>query len=1023
MADSIMLGLTFDLANTVRMAIKGVRNRIRASRNLGALATRCEQTIEQANGAIEELPEDNATKVTLGHIRAEITTLGDLVVEVDAAREKAGENQGCCAAFMGGGEAQKAEKRLSDCEGRIREHLTMLVQAAQLQQHAHRSSSIVSNPSARKFWDRHFHDDREVNLEAFSEALEHECRKAGVVSDQQLSDGISVVRQLMGNGKRPVSVIKFSETFSHGTIEDAVAQLSLKAEKKKGNMLCEGIVLRMPDREVDGKVHLGLIVVQEGESLRGVRHAIKAHFLDATSEDSDSEADDSDDEYTSSEYEFLRSGRFTFFLKEGQVKVRRQQEKDLADPDVTKTVWVARDDEVRTKRTIEVDADEVKVEVAGAAAPPSAGQGGDDDDDDDDIGEDIAERILRTAKMQQASDLSLEEILTTPDIFKAFKLYCVKKATKKDVGTNEESIVFLRDVSVMKQIAADTSLTIEKRCESVYRSAQKIMDRFFDDSTPMQLSGVNAAAVTASTNMIWKTLSVTYKPDQAVASGQAEAATAVLSGIFDSTFAQMGMSLNVKLLPAFRKALGKSLSVSKSSSKAASKKKIRVVIIGGGYTGVVCMRYLDHMSSNADKFHVTLIDPKEYFEDVTSQPMSICTPGKDANDPSGYWFTSVVPYKSGLLTNGSIVHGFVTKINSSQRLVEVGSDGIVVPYDYLVIASGTNYRSNIKTDNASMDYRMKQMWAEQRTLKRCDSVCVIGGGLVGLEISGEIAEIFKDCKVTLVSRSNKVLSRAPDEMAHKSAMARFAELGVEVILEDPMVKIDESLGEVTLKSGRVIEADKIYNATGYVPNTEFVKTDAALAAKCLDSAGFIKTDKYLRVVGGDGRIFAGGDCVEDQWFHRYADLASGKERSAERTAHMAFLQGGQAMWNVERAALGQPETDLIYLDQSKMAYDAPLGLISMGPSGGVLVGVKAQVDFLSGMLTMTGQDATLLGDGPDEGKACYLCRGTTPVKRALTTFFMSVFTPNTPSEAWLGFMASLNNYPNFVDPTVPPPEA
>ena len=1010
MADTLMLGLTFDLANTVRQAIKGVRNRIRASRNLGALATRCEQTIEQANGAIEDLPDDNATKVTLSHIRTEIATLGDLVIEVDTAKEKAGDNQGCCAAFLGGGEAQKAEKRLGDCEGRIKEHLAMLVQAAQLQQHAHRSATIVSNPSARKFWDRHFRDDREVSLEAFSEALEHECRRAGVASDEQLNDGMSVVRQLMGNGKRPVSVIKFSETFSHGTIEDAVAQLSLKAEKQKSNMMCEGIVLRMPDRSVDGKVHLGLIVVQEGESLRGVRHAIKAHFLDAGAEDSDSEADSSDDEYTSSEYEFLRSGRFTFFLKEGQVKVRKQQEKELTGPDVVKTVWVARDDEVRTKRAIEVSADEVDVQVAGASGTPAVGG----DDDDDDIDDDLAERIMRAAKKQSASDMSLDDILLNEEMYKAFKLFCVKKASKKDVGANEESVVFLHDVSVMKQVAADNSLSIEKKCESVYRCAKKIMDRFFDDSTPMQLVGVNSAAVSMSTNMIWKTLSVTYQPDQAIRSGQADAASAVLSGIFDSTFAQMNMTLSLKLLPDFRKALGKTMSVSKSSTKAAAKNKIRVVVVGGGYAGPMVARFMDHAHPEADKFHVTLIDPKEYFEDVLAQPLAICTPGKDANDPDGYWFSSVTKYKGGIIKNGAVVHGYATKVNMAQRFVEVGSDGTVIPYDYLFISSGSHYKSNIKTDNASMDYRMKQMWAEQRAIKRADSVCVVGGGLVGLEIAGEIAEVFKDCKVTLVSRSTKFLTRTPDDSAHEAAMARCNELGIEVVLGDPMQRIDEALGEVILKSGRVIEVDKIYNATGYTPNTDFLKGDATL-----DAVGFIKTDKHLRVVGGGGRVFAGGDCVEDQWFHRYVKR-DGKEMKGERTGHMAFIHGAVGMWNVLRSALGQPDADLCYIEKSMMHLDAPVAFISMGPSRGVVVAEKPAVEGFKYFFPMLGLSEPVLDIYPDDGKSAFSNTGTTKMKRAVTTgILQKIFDGDTPNEAWLGICGMVNNYPNYVDPAVP----
>ena len=48
-----------------------------------------------------------------------------------------------------------------------------------------------------------------------------------------------------------------------------------------------------------------------------------------------------------------------------------------------------------------------------------------------------------------------------------------------------------------------------------------------------------------------------------------------------------------------------------------------MVILGGGDAGNTVAFDL----ARDDRFHVTLVDPKNYFEDVTAQPMLLCNPG------------------------------------------------------------------------------------------------------------------------------------------------------------------------------------------------------------------------------------------------------------------------------------------------------------------------------------------------------------------------------------------------------------
>ena len=55
-----------------------------------------------------------------------------------------------------------------------------------------------------------------------------------------------------------------------------------------------------------------------------------------------------------------------------------------------------------------------------------------------------------------------------------------------------------------------------------------------------------------------------------------------------------------------------------NGSSGSKTKKHRVVILGGGMAGALTAFSFD--SDPEERFHVTLVDPKNYFEDVTAGP-------------------------------------------------------------------------------------------------------------------------------------------------------------------------------------------------------------------------------------------------------------------------------------------------------------------------------------------------------------------------------------------------------------------
>ena len=163
---------------------------------------------------------------------------------------------------------------------------------------------------------------------------------------------------------------------------------------------------------------------------------------------------------------------------------------------------------------------------------------------------------------------------------------------------------------------------------------------------------------------------------------------------FDSSFAAVAGEV-AKPVRMLRKFLAKKQKV----VRPLGLNQIRVVVAGAGGVGSGIAKRLDAVPN----IHVTLCDPKEYYEDIVLMPH--CAADPDTNDR---WKGTVSKYTL-FVRNGRIVQGAVVGVNTTNKYIEVGPSKEVVPYDHLILAMGSNYPSAIKTNNASMDYRERQM--------------------------------------------------------------------------------------------------------------------------------------------------------------------------------------------------------------------------------------------------------------------------------------------------------------------------
>eukprot|EP00160_Parvularia_atlantis_P006187 Unigene1537_Nuclearia_a/m.4782 Unigene1537_Nuclearia_a/g.4782 ORF Unigene1537_Nuclearia_a/g.4782 Unigene1537_Nuclearia_a/m.4782 type:complete len:602 (-) Unigene1537_Nuclearia_a:107-1912(-) len=307
--------------------------------------------------------------------------------------------------------------------------------------------------------------------------------------------------------------------------------------------------------------------------------------------------------------------------------------------------------------------------------------------------------------------------------------------------------------------------------------------------------------------------------------------------VFDAALREILLLLATNTFPKFRAEINKRAQIVSQSLPSGVR---RVVILGGGFTG----SWVAHVLAAMPRFAVTLVDSKTYFEYTPGMIAALCDPTVSESYRLAY---------SDIAPQARIITGTCTQVNDRHVLV----DGERVPYDYLVISTGSSYTSQIKGRNVSTSYRSKKILSEYADLLSAKRVLVIGGGLVGVELASEIKTRFADKHVILVDANGTVLKRMLPKV-QKIALDSLRSRGVEVMLNKRVTSFDLFNKVFITEHGERIACDKVYLATGPRPNTVFLRSNHRA---WLSPEGLVKVNKKLQVEGTQN-VFAGGDVAD-----------------------------------------------------------------------------------------------------------------------------------------------------------------
>ncbi len=194
-------------------------------------------------------------------------------------------------------------------------------------------------------------------------------------------------------------------------------------------------------------------------------------------------------------------------------------------------------------------------------------------------------------------------------------------------------------------------------------------------------------------------------------------------------------------------------------------------------------------------------------------------------------------------------------------------------YDQLVVALGSEPRTHgVDIREAYAPYTLSSVKEAVEDLEDSESVAVVGGGYVGVEIATEIALLGKD--VTVLEEATRPLPGSGQKASHL-ALDHMNEVGIDFRGGKEVSEVGEN-GVRTGKGQRIGAETVLWAAGVQAPST--VRDSFDCGPKGIDVNSGLSSKEY-------SNVFALGDC---------ADFGS------EKTARNAMRQGGVVASNIER---------------------------------------------------------------------------------------------------------------------------
>jgi NADH dehydrogenase len=337
---------------------------------------------------------------------------------------------------------------------------------------------------------------------------------------------------------------------------------------------------------------------------------------------------------------------------------------------------------------------------------------------------------------------------------------------------------------------------------------------------------------------------------------------------------------------------------------------VRIVVLGGGFGGMATTRHLERCLRGHPDIEITLVSRDNFFV-LTPLLFEACSGRLELRH-------CAQPIRAAL-RQARFVEARVEGVDVQRRIVRAvaaGSNAYELPYDHLVVALGASTNEQLipgssnaftfKTMADALVLRNHLIEQFERadaapgstTRRGCLTVVVIGGGLVGVEVLGELTAFADDVlryyprirrneiRFHLFEAGPRILPEIDARLATVASRV-LQRRGADIRVSTRVRSIES--GRVHL-AGETIDAGTIVLAAGIVPSAI-----ASTIPVAHDQRGRIAVDEGMRS-RSHPQVWALGDCaaIPGPDGRPYPALAQHTVREARQLAHNihAVIQGG-----------------------------------------------------------------------------------------------------------------------------------
>ncbi len=374
--------------------------------------------------------------------------------------------------------------------------------------------------------------------------------------------------------------------------------------------------------------------------------------------------------------------------------------------------------------------------------------------------------------------------------------------------------------------------------------------------------------------------------------------------------------------------------MNKNSPTTSRTSHARVVILGGGFGGLHAAQAL-----RGTAVQITLVDRTNHhlFQPLLYQVATATLAPSDIAVP--------IRWVLRRQRNVTVLLGEAERVDTLGQQVRL-RDGRELPYDFLVVSTGTrhsyfghdeweSFAPGLKTLDDARQIRGRFLKAFEEAEKCPDAqsqeewitFAIVGGGPTGVELAGMIPEVARAMrrdfrhvdttrtKVILLESGPRLLPSFPDSLA-KRALSDLELLGVEVHTRSLVVGIDADVGRVRVSGpgtsavgagpaeDKQVRARTIFWAAGNTASPLARSLDAPL-----DRAGRVRVAPDLSLPG-QPRVFVVGDL---------AALEDTAGVVVPAVAPAAIQQGQLAGDNIGRLLAGRATRPFLYVNKGNLA--------------------------------------------------------------------------------------------------------